>query len=183
MGGNLSPKRVAFGVLAVIVLVAILAPVAYYATREDKRKDTGVKNDGGGSNIPPNSPEKLTQRIDCYPESGTVSADDCKKRNCLYHQSGKPGVPSCFFPVNEAYGFSAQASNENTPLGYRIGLQQRGTAPFETDNPKFQEPIFEVEFLGENLAHFKVYKLTYKHFFLCNHELINFGKKTLEFDS
>lgn len=156
MGKTLSPRRVALGVLAIVVLVAILAPVAYYATREDKRKDTRSKDDGGSSNLPPNAPERQTQRIDCFPDSDTVTENACKERNCIYHSPTEVGVPSCFFPVNEAYGFSAEKSNIDTLLGYRVGLQQKGKTPFESMSPEFSEPTFEVEFLGENLAHFKV---------------------------
>ena len=160
MGKNINPKRVGIFLVAIIVLVAILAPVAYFATRSDKRKDTGTSNNsgGGGDNTQqPRAPEKQTQRIDCFPEDVGVTKDKCKARNCLYESSAPhTGVPSCFFPVNKDYGFSADKGNTHTPLGFRVKLQQKGTAPFEPRSKKFTEPTFDVEYLGENLIRFKV---------------------------
>lgn len=160
MGKNINPKRVGIFFVAIIVLVAILAPVAYFATRSDKRKDTGKSNNsgGGGDNTQqPRAPEKQTQRIDCFPENVGVTKDKCKSRNCLYESSApQPGVPSCFFPVNKDYGFSADKRTTYTPLGFRVKLQQKGTTPFEPRSKKFMEPTFEVEYLGENLIRFKV---------------------------
>lgn len=160
MGKNINPKRVGIFFVAIIVLVAILAPVAYFATRSDKRKDTGKSNNNGGGGDKtqqPRAPEKQTQRIDCFPDNIGATEDNCKARNCLYESSApQPGVPSCFFPVNNDYGFSADQQNTHTPLGFRVKLRQKGTAPFEPRSKKFTEPTFEVEYLGENLIRFKV---------------------------
>ncbi|XP_063403845.1 maltase-glucoamylase-like [Mytilus trossulus] len=157
MSKNCSRKRIGIICLVIAVFAAILVPVAYEATRKDKRKDTESKNNDGGINTP-QAPEKQTQRIDCFPENVGLTEDKCKERNCIYDKSVTvSGVPSCFFPANKDYGFSAEKGSTNTPLGYKVNLQQKGNSPFESSSPRFKEPTFEVQFLSENLARFKLY--------------------------
>lgn len=157
---NWSKKRIALIAAVVIVLVAIVAPVAYFATRTHKRQDKTTPDI-------PTSPdeshtEMLKRSINCFPEADggivKMTKESCEKRNCLYYIGPKNQKDACVFPPRKDFGFSVKGNRTLTETSsgvYRVYLQSKGGAPF--DSPAFLNPVFEVDMKDENLIRFKVY--------------------------
>ncbi|XP_071117585.1 maltase-glucoamylase-like isoform X2 [Haliotis cracherodii] len=145
---NLSKKRIVIILSIIVVAVAIIAPTAYYLTRPT---DSGSKDSGGGGGVPTN-PE--AQRLDCYPEAESglesVTRESCEARNCIYAGPGQAGPP-CHFPL-EGYGYTVTRT-EDTPLGFKAFLTQKGKAPFGGD---ISSIVFEVEMRHDDILRFTI---------------------------
>ncbi|XP_046544792.1 LOW QUALITY PROTEIN: sucrase-isomaltase, intestinal-like [Haliotis rubra] len=143
---NLSKKRIVIILSVIVVAVAIIAPTAYYLTRPS---DTGDEVVPGGL---PTNPE--AQRLDCFPEAENgleqVTKESCEARNCIFAGSGQGG-PDCHFPL-DGYGYSVTGT-EDTPLGFKAFLKQKGKAPFGGD---INSAVFEVQMRDENILRFTI---------------------------
>lgn len=150
-----SKKRVGIITIGILVFAAIVVPLIYLtSTRKDRNETSGEKSHTEPTN---RIPERLEQRINCYPESlgghDRVNKAKCESRNCVFHDSGDPKVPSCIFPLHSEYGFSVVGDREETEYGFKYNLRQRGEAPF--NSPSFKSPVFEVHTIDENVIRFK----------------------------
>lgn len=151
-----SKKRVGIITIGILVFAAIVVPLIYLTSTQKNRDDTpGEKPHTEQTN---KIPERLEQRIDCYPESlgghDKVTKAKCESRNCIYHDSGDSKVPSCIFPLHSEYGFSVVGDREETEYGFKYNLRQQGKVPF--NSPSFKSPVFEVHTIDENVIRFKV---------------------------
>lgn len=150
---NLSKKRVAIFVGVVIILAAIIAPVAYFVTKPDKLPRASPAK----ATVP--APRRLPQKINCIPESGgnvvKVTKHLCDIRNCEFIPTTTAWEAACVFPPRTKYGFSVVGVRSmETSTGYRIYLKQKGPSAF--NSTPFKTPYFEVQTTEENLIRFKV---------------------------
>lgn len=149
-----SKKRVAIVAAVIIVLAALIAPIAYFVTREDKRPAVGTP----AVVIPTGSePRRLPQRINCIPESGgnvvQITKDLCENRNCEFIPSSETLDAACVFPERKESGFSVDGNGVPTDMGWKVYLKQKGSSVF--NSTPFKMPYFEVQMPDEHLIRFK----------------------------
>ncbi|OWF38082.1 sucrase-isomaltase, intestinal-like [Mizuhopecten yessoensis] len=149
-----SKKRVAIIAVVVIVLAAIITPIAYFVTKEDKRKKVDTP-----AVVPPvaHAPRRLADRINCIPESDgnvvTITQDLCESRYCDFIPATTAWNAACVFPARKEYGFSVNGSVQITIMGWKVYLKQKGMHAF--NSTPFRRPYFEVQMPDENLIRFK----------------------------
>ncbi|XP_041359340.1 maltase-glucoamylase, intestinal-like [Gigantopelta aegis] len=135
-------------VAVAVILVAIITPVAYFLTRPDD----------SASPLPTYPTQKpdhtAAERLNCYPEDESnlesVTREKCELRNCVYKPDPGEGGPLCYFPVG-GHGYAVTGA-EDTDLGFKVALSQRGKFPF---GAAVQELVFQVEIRSDHLLRFK----------------------------
>ncbi|KAK3096704.1 hypothetical protein FSP39_002561 [Pinctada imbricata] len=152
-----SAKRAVLAFCGVVVIVAIVTPVTYFAVN---RKETqGETNSPGPSKVP--SPSSLAGRIDCIPEAKggvvQVTRDLCSRRGCYFMtpKADATDAPACFFPIHEDHGFIVIGSEIPTARGFKLRLKRKGRSPFGSAD--FVTPTLSVESRGSSVIRFTLY--------------------------
>ncbi|KAL8616023.1 hypothetical protein ACOMHN_014985 [Nucella lapillus] len=133
-------------VIGLIVLVAIITPIAYYATRE------GEEEVGGGKEE--QEDEDRSGRVECFPEKRSqamkLTREVCEARGCSYDMKAADdpslGV-ACYFSSARGVRYSVLHQN-TTDWGLRIHLKVQGKSPFGMD---FIRPVLDVHMLSDDL--------------------------------
>ncbi|XP_052774040.1 sucrase-isomaltase, intestinal-like isoform X2 [Mya arenaria] len=101
---------------------------------------------------PKPSLEELQRRVDCIPEyqgrQVKPTEELCNNRGCIYDETDELGIPVCYFSQKKGYKVTGVTE---TPLGYRVNLENRGEGPFGDD---WVEAVFMVEMLGNDIIRF-----------------------------
>ncbi|XP_025110817.1 maltase-glucoamylase, intestinal-like [Pomacea canaliculata] len=131
-------------IVGIIVLVAIITPIAYFASRssnktDDKPAETGTE----------------TERLDCYPEARSpavvLTREVCELRGCVFDSSAlSGGGVACYYPKSGGLRYQVE-SRENLPNGFKVQLRRLGPSPFSQD---FRKPSLEVQKLSNVLLRF-----------------------------
>lgn len=181
---RVNPKRIAVGVVVVVVLVAIIAPVMYFTNRPAEMHGTTSSTNAitvalgtvstnstatPHDTRPTNRPAEISyfkvpegERIDCYPESkaGVDIVDKIKcryGRHCVFDE--KSNTTPCYFPREKGY---VGKQLDVTEKGFRVHLGRRsyqeGPFPGNIDHLEF-----EVEEYGDNALRFKVILRVFFH--------------------
>lgn len=137
-------------IVGIIVLVAIITPIAYFASRssnktEDKPAETGTE----------------TERLDCYPEARSpavvLTREVCELRGCVFDSSAlSGGGVACYYPKSGGLRYQVEG-RENLPNGFKVQLRRLGPSPFSED---FRKPSLEVQKLSNVLLRFTVRTLS-----------------------
>ena len=110
--GNRRTSLIVLALLCVVILlVVILVPLIVVNVTHEKNSNKGLL-----------CPEKVEQRVDCYPERGkNVTEDNCHNRGCCWVDGGPDGAPFCFFP--DSYGYTVDTV-QNTSVGVTVEMSK-----------------------------------------------------------